>query len=85
MTVKNRKQPQTTRTSSKYALTGKPFPELKGQGKVVQLAIEMLEPSTTQEIAKSISRKLKTKQSPRRVVGHYITQFKKKRLVKKAA
>ena len=73
------------RQSARYQLTGELSDIKSAQQLLIRDAMKKLGPSTAAAIADQIKDKLKTKQTPERVVAFYLTAWKKLGLVKTVA
>jgi hypothetical protein len=73
------------RQSAKYQLAGELSDTKSPQQLLIRDAMKKLGPATAAEIAGQIKDKLKTKQTPERVVAFYLTAWKKLGVVKAVA
>ncbi len=81
-TVEGAKKERAPRTQTQYVRTNKEAKEMRGQGKVVLDYMNATsDPKTVSEVAKAVGSALGGKQDPERVVGYYLTRFKKEGLV----
>lgn len=70
------------RTLQKYVRTNKEAKDMRGQGKVVlDFLNSTTVPKTVQEVTEAVKGGIETKQDPERVVGYYLTRFKRDGLV----
>jgi hypothetical protein len=70
------------RTQQKYVRTQKEAKEMKGQGRIVLDYLNATtEPKTVTEVTEAVKGGITTKQDPERVVGFYLTKFKRDGLV----
>jgi len=70
------------RTQQKYVRTTKEAKEMKGQGRIVlDYLNSTTEPKTVTEVTEAVKGGITTKQDPERVVGFYLTKFKRDGLV----
>lgn len=70
------------RTQQRYQRTNKEAKEMKGQGRIVlDYLNSVTEPKTVSEVTEAVKGGITTKQSAERVVGFYLTKFKKDGLV----
>jgi len=56
--------------------------DLKGQAKVIVMALRANQPATMAQIADRAAKKLETEQEPIRVVNHYLGKFKAAKIVR---
>jgi hypothetical protein len=73
------------RQTSRYQLTGELADTKSPQQLLIRDALKKLGPATATEITAQVSDKLKTKQTPERVVAFYLTAWKKSGVVKAVA
>ncbi len=70
------------RTQQKYLRTNKEAKDMKGQGRVILDHLNATTtPQTVSEVTAAVKGGISTKQDPERVVGYYLTRFKKDGLV----
>jgi len=70
------------RTLQKYVRTTKEAKEMKGQGRIVlDYLNSTTTPKTVTEVTEAVKGGISTKQDPERVVGFYLTKFKRDGLV----
>lgn len=70
------------RTQQKYQRTNKEAKDMRGQGRVVlDYLNSVTEPKTVSEVTEAVKGGITTKQAPERVVGYYLTKFKRDGLV----
>lgn len=70
------------RTQQRYQRTNKEAKEMKGQGRIVlDYLNSVTEPKTVAEVTEAVKGAITTNQTPERVVGFYLTKFKKDGLV----
>lgn len=70
------------RATQKYVRTSKEAKEMKGQGRIVLEALNAAkEPMTVTQLTELLKGKFETRQDPERVVGFYLSKFKREGLV----
>lgn len=70
------------RTQQRYQRTNKEAKEMKGQGRIVlDYLNSVTEPKTVAEVTEAVKGAITTNQTAERVVGFYLTKFKKDGLV----
>jgi hypothetical protein len=73
------------RQSARYQLAGELSDTKSPQQILIQAAMQKLGPATAAEIAAQVRNKLKTRQTPERVVSFYLAAWKKLGTVKAVA
>jgi hypothetical protein len=81
-TVEGAKAERAPRTTQKYVRTTKEAKEMRGQGRVVlDFLNATTEPKSVAEVTEAVKGAIGGKQAPERVVGYYLTRFKRDGLV----
>jgi hypothetical protein len=81
-TVEGAAKERAPRTLQKYVRTTKEAKEMKGQGRIVlDYLNSTTTPKTVTEVTEAVKGGITTKQDPERVVGFYLTKFKRDGLV----
>ena len=81
-TVEGAAKERAPRTLQKYVRTTKEAKEMKGQGRIVlDYLNSTTDPKTVTEVTEAVKGAITTKQDPERVVGFYLTKFKRDGLV----
>ena len=70
------------RVTQRYVRTNKEVKEMKGQGRIILEALEKSDkPLNVSELTEQVKGKFETRQDPERVVGFYLSKWKREGIV----